>query len=1132
MSGAPMLSVEMFEDIPQWQLERMQLVNWGTFHSYHCVDFDRSTLISGPSGTGKSTLLDAYTALMMDSNTPFNGASNEGKGRARGKDQRSALSYIRGAVDTVRDEESGELVDDVLRGKSTATWSAVAATFRNDDDRTFTALRLYHAKVGASTAADLTMRMLTMDGVLNLNDMEEFSADKFLPRVLTGRYLTMRHHDSYSTFSQALYTKLGIGQNGDGAKAMKLLSRIQGGHQVKSVDALYKQLVLEKPETYEKADEVISHFDDLAKSHEAMQTAAEKVEVLKPIPGHYEDINAARKERDAIDTFRIQTDGPTPFLLWKLYTERALLDGAVDANRAASKTATEAYRSAAADERDLKQRMERNRDNLRANGGAALEDIEQRLEALAEERGNAVDELLRFTERIGPLDRQAPEGREEYGSLTREAQGFVDAFDDREAKTTARRDEIKHEEWKLQPERDEVAREHESLKGRTTKLPMRYIDARAKMAACAGLDPADLPFVAELIDILPEHEQWRQAAELVVRGFATLMLVNRDAADKFRSSIDSLPLRDRINFRAVPTVPIAAAIPDGTLAATLDFADSPYTGWVQQEVSRQFDHVRVETARDFVPGNGRQVTLAGQVKDGNRGAHGGRTGESIIGFSNESHRQQVAERLEELDRQLTKLRENGKDLDEQGKSLRVRREAYQYVLDTQWQKIDVASVDARIADNNAEKDRLRGANSVLAALEAEWQKLNVQFTEANRDRVNAETSIKDLDKDHSPLVDRQDAVTDEIDAAEEGAVLADDQRVSLDAALAEHGVLGDLTRLKESFDKVGRHLAARAEAASEKESKAADALRRTFEHYQRLWEDGDLGKDVESYPDYRRILDGLMAEGLPERRKEFKKEMAQWTGRDLVPLAHTMREAVNHIEERLDAVNAILTHIPFGRERDHLRITLRRLPSPQVRTFTQRLRKIAEGATVTYADEETDARFREIESFITLIRTSDTLPKGATNTRETYLDVHRHITITAERVDSNGSQLSVYDSLGGKSGGETQELVAFIVGAALRYQLGDEESSTRPRFAPVLLDEGFIKADAEFAGRAVGAWKKLGFQLIIGAPLDKVSGIERHVDLILGINKPDCYSRISPMREVPLAPDTTPQTNAPTLESV
>ena len=39
------------------------------------------------------------------------------------------------------------------------------------------------------------------------------------------------------------------------------------------------------------------------------------------------------------------------------------------------------------------------------------------------------------------------------------------------------------------------------------------------------------------------------------------------------------------------------------------------------------------------------------------------------------------------------------------------------------------------------------------------------------------------------------------------------------------------------------------------------------------------------------------------------------------------------------------------------------------------------------------------------------------------------------------------------------------------------------------------------AGRAVRAWKGLGFQLIVGVPLDKVTGLEPHMDDLLAITK-------------------------------
>jgi uncharacterized protein YPO0396 len=114
----------------QWLAESMQLVNWGGFHGHAFIEFNReATLLSGASGTGKSTVLDAYLALMMPSDTPFNGASNDmAAGRARNPEQRNLLTYLRGKTDDGREAGTGALTDKVLRGIDGPTWGTVILT--------------------------------------------------------------------------------------------------------------------------------------------------------------------------------------------------------------------------------------------------------------------------------------------------------------------------------------------------------------------------------------------------------------------------------------------------------------------------------------------------------------------------------------------------------------------------------------------------------------------------------------------------------------------------------------------------------------------------------------------------------------------------------------------------------------------------------------------------------------------------------------------------------------------------------------------------------------------------------------------------------------------------------------------
>jgi uncharacterized protein YPO0396 len=215
-----------------------------------------------------------------------------------------------------------------------------------------------------------------------------------------------------------------------------------------------------------------------------------------------------------------------------------------------------------------------------------------------------------------------------------------------------------------------------------------------------------------------------------------------------------------------------------------------------------------------------------------------------------------------------------------------------------------------------------------------------------------------------------------------------------------------------------------------------------------------------------------------------------------------------------------LRGLAFGPGRDRLQITMRALGSKDQDRFRQELKTLASNTTAHLDPDDVEDRFAELRAFIRRIRTTE--DGGTSGDRDYLLDVRRHVHIEAEALNAGtGAQISIYDSLGNKSGGETQELIAFIVGAALRYQLGNENQAN-PTYAPVFLDEGFVKSDAEFAGRAVNAWRGLGFQLIIAAPLDKVTAIEPYMEQILNVVKTaDGHTRlqrvpgVTPAREVP-----------------
>ncbi|WP_043499138.1 SbcC/MukB-like Walker B domain-containing protein [Georgenia sp. SUBG003] len=1105
------------EGTTQWKAETLQVANWGGFHGHREITFSPdSTLISGASGSGKSTLLDAYTALMMPADTPFNGASNDATtGRARGAEQRSLVTYLRGKTDS--NAEDGEMRDAVLRGDGEPTWGAVAMTFIDDNGRRLTALRAYFVPAGAQGVKDLTMRMAAREGRLDLRALGPVAADKFETRALRIAFPDLRLFDTYNQFADYLSARLGIGgSDGDGTKALRLLARIQAGHQIKTVDGLYKAMVLETPGTFKAADEAIAHFTNLERAYEAMETEAHKEQVLAHIPDHHRNLVEARNRADRLDTLGVLRPGDTPFRLWRLHTEKGLLDGAADDNRAAYRNQQGVFEDARARERDLADQIGEVQQQRRDNGGDALESLGRQIEKLTEERDTAVANRERFDERTAALDLTVTTAAD-LAAAQDAARRFLDGQASAEQELENRLEALNKGAWPLEEEHRILREERDFLTDRTGLVPQRLHEARTTLAAAAGLTVEDLPFVAELIDLAPGQEEWRRAAEVTLSSVARVMLVDADRLEAFSRAIDKVPMRTRIRFEGVPLHLPAIPGDPARISGKLVHADSPFTGWVQARLRRDGDDALcVATAADL-SGGGLRVTPAGQTRKGRSGAHGWDAGQKpIIGFSNEARLAEIAADLAALNSRLGNLGREATAVRQRLRAVQAAGKAHQFVLDTRWATIDVAGAETALAARQAERDRILADSDVLAALEAQETRLTKALDDAAGERHRAKGVLDALEQAYETLCRRQDTVGDELERFEHARpVLLPAEHAGF---LTEqfHTLEGetDVDRFDAAVDRLRKHLRASFDADQTAATRAEAALTDTFRTYLNNWPDPNLGTSLASYPQFLEILTDIVTTGLHHRRQEWKRRLAAWSGEDLVALNGAFETAHAEIDDRLDPINTILRTLSFGPDNDRLQIDSRRLVRDDVVQFRRTLRRLSSGSTVDATDEETETRFRQLRAFMEVLRAT---PGRPTTQRDALLDVRRHVEITAIRQTQSGVQVATYASLGGKSGGESQELVAFIVGAALQYQLGDE-TRTRPRFAPVFLDEGFVKSDGQFASRAVSAWKGLGFQLIVGAPEDKVTALEPHMDLLVSVTKNTHtgVSYISPLRtEVP-----------------
>ncbi|QFG22199.1 ATP-binding protein [Actinomadura sp. WMMB 499] len=1072
----------------QWVARDLQLVNWGGYDGYHRIRFaPGATLFSGGSGSGKSTLMDSYIALLMPHTTPFNGASNGGvSGRPRGKDQRNILSYARGKLDESR--TNGETRLRVLRGDGRDTWTAIAMTWADRSGAVFTALRAWYVPSAARTLDDVVVVRATRDDDYDLRELDGPAAGRLARPAVEATGLTC--FGTERDFTARLHTTLGIGAAGDGHKAVGLLGRIQAGQQITTVDALYKTMVLEEPSTLATADEVVQQFDELSGTRERMITAHRQVRALTPIREHREAIDGAVTRLRVIDGVGSFTDPASPAALWR--HERRL-----DLLRAAEQDLTVRRRQAekkAAETVTLIKAAESQRDavldTLRASGGDRLETALREIRG-AEQRLADVERARQRLDRVlGTLGATVSSGQD-FAALVDTAHR---ALADADARRTAQNEfaEATTEKRAAERELDDLRAERGAVKARRGNIPTDLHAARDMLADAAGLTPDALPFVGELIEVRTEFEPWREAFNLALGGFATRMLIDIGRLNAFREAINTVKLGRRIRFEGVRTgMRDEVGLDDKTLPGRLDYRSSPFTAWLKSELSRGFDYVCVETPALLMQ-HSKALTITGQTSQRGRGAHGGHGRANLLGFTN-------TRLLADLDARIVRAEERHDDAVAQAakaernlNSFEERRNAYQTVTELSWDQVDVESV-------TTERDRweqiigeVRAGNPEIDRLQQQAEDLKQQVTRLTESVGGQKAEVKRLAGSWDAIVDEVDDAQKALDtAAATGAEVSREHREYL-AALFDDAPDGTdpATALKE-FDAAHRRGMERMgddrRSAEGTIGRSRKALHDTFSTFVERWPNPNLGTEPDaSYRDFERLLTDLETSGLHELETEWRDSLLKLSGNDLTSLDSELAAAVREIRDRIDPVNRILAELPFADDGHRLRIDPQESHSAARARFRKDLREVRAVIDKAATDAERERAYHRMAKVIDRIRR--TAPDFAE-----LVDVRNHVRISAEKRDLAGAHVAVYDHIGEKSGGESQELVAFIVGAALRYQLGDA-GAERPRYAPVLLDEALIKADAHFTGRAIGAWRGLGFQLIIGAPNDKHSAIEPHVD--------------------------------------
>ena len=1140
MSIATMLPMGELTNPGQMRLALVQVVNWGTFHGAHTMHVDRNgTLLTGNSGVGKSTLFDAMLRV-FDARPRSNEAAAQRAGGAV-EDKRTTFTYMRGKVG---DKAVGEGSASAFQ-RPGATWSAVALTFDNAAGTRVTVSALFDLpKNGTESSVG---RYYVIDNKpLDLAAIEGIAEKRFTKSALDAIFPDAQIFDVHKAFAERFRRLLGI--NSD--QALPLLRVIQAGKGLGgSVNTFFRDQVLDAPATLAAADDVVEEFSNLMSIRQRLEDVRQQRDQLAPVPGLNKEYAQA-----LLDANRLRDLTGEEFEAYK----QQLAVTVHEKTLARLKELAQAKATDLAAERAVRDGFAKELRQLEGEynnqGGNAISAIEQSLENArvglklrqeveASTRKALTDAGLELQWSAAGWDQAHEHAAARSAELQDDSEALKELrFEAFDGHATRKRE--------LAAAQQELV----SLKTRKSLLPPSSIENRSAIAAATGVPEEQMPFGGELIDLAEAQEQWRPAAERALRSLATTLLVPGEHFAAVTRYLNDHSVRGAL--RAVDVSrPLAGGalavedVADRDLLTKLSFltdaglpagphaqALAQSSAWLRERIALDFAYPCVENP-DELAGLDKGLSLGGVVK---RNRHTVEKDDRftsrqdyVLGFDNAAKLELVAAQVEDLQQELAKAAELAQSREESHQGMTRQLEALRRVAEDHrpWEQVSAAVAGEELARI---EQRLKDA---LAA-QADLEPLRTSIEAARHKHQSSTESAAVLQSEYKALDARMTAAGALLDAARTRLAQAppsDAGVAALEPYFTGFGDVLEMHELDNLANQVRTRLLAELHVAESRGQATSERLTRIFEGFVREWGtaiSADHGTSIGAAGEFESRYHAIVSDGLPAQEAEFRQFFNQRTHESFSTLLHLLDEERRAITSRILPLNGILSEVNFH-EGSFLELDIKQTLPATAKQFKDaiqnalKVRHARPGKAVTAAsaaasaaasraegddDAELTTRYKSLE---TLVKRLGSQTPEDRRWRAEVLDVRGHLFIQCKEhreVQGAGSkgagakgaakgakktEVYMHADTGSMSGGERQRFTAFIMAAALSYQLGIAEQGFTT-YGTVMMDEAFVLASEEFAGAGIKALHEFGFQLLLAAP-ENVIDLSRHLGSVTEI---------------------------------
>jgi uncharacterized protein YPO0396 len=944
------------------------------------------------------------------------------------------------------------------------------------------------------------------------NDIKPFDVKGEWLRRLNKKYPkfgtkeVIQPFDGPSKYAESLLKVFGMRS----AKALTLFDQTMRLKVLGDLDKFVRDNMLEESNIENDFQNLRSNFQKLLDAHREMQKAEKQLELLKPVKTISEELEKTIEELLKLD--ELKDTNPIYFFQHKKnFLETEIERESLELQRISAKSMELKI------EIETKREIEKKLDSDIRNDetGNQVQELDKNINVKTNEKNKRIEKLSKYNKAATKINFEENPDEESFSSQIIKANKRTieveEELKDKENGIQKRLRLLENEKEAAEVLHEEKVKELDVLSKQKNNIPARVSEIRQEILTYTGATSREIPFIGELIQVLPKEKEWELSIEKVLHNFALRLIVPEEYYIRVNEYVNENNLRGKIiyeRFSKGSFINNMLSKEKNSIFSKIEIKrESEYADWIENQLITTYNYIC--TTKVDLPLYNKAVTIRGLVKSGTRHEKDDRQQtldreNYVLGWDNKDKIKLIREALKLLESLIKEKRIEIVKLEKRQKRLEEEKDNItKFIQFESYSEIDWKSLLIEIDILLKRKDELEKSNDRVKVLRKQLLELqaNIKASEEVREKLIEKRTTQ------SALVESLEGQQTECKKyLEEFKEIVFTEKFQIFEEQFKKELAGlNFTNLSEKQKIIAYKIKTSQETESDKQRLCELKLQSAMQNFKQpdnsvivVFKDWTsdthkLGKEITYVDDYLAIYDRIEKEELIEFRARFKKYLNEDMINKMADFKTLLDNQEEQIRDSIDALNESLKKIDFTKNpQTFIQLFAVRNSNQELDSFRTSLidwkPDIAEYEK-TKNDQILEASFLKIKELIDKLTDKEDWRKQVTDVRNWLKFLAKEF----YREDIKRPP-KLYDNTAKLSSGEQAQITYTIMGAAIAYQYGIlKDGMNTNSFRFICVDEAFAKQDEEKADYLMDLTKKLNLQMLLVTPDDKIQIAEPYI---------------------------------------